>query len=162
LDDLEEGQIDQPDTGRRYETYELPLNKRKWGNMKGRIIIDKLTNKINEINWKERRRKKRENKITTITNKPCRERDTQRVMGGENGPIRNYVTRVTQQQEELRVRAILKNIKTHEQLDKVTGEMGVPVNKNNKGHAVYLNRYHATIMVFRREHVEKLLNMEEN
>jgi hypothetical protein len=27
LDDLEKGQIGQPDTGRRYETYELSLNK---------------------------------------------------------------------------------------------------------------------------------------
>jgi hypothetical protein len=44
----------------------------------------------------------------------------------------------------------------------VAGEMGVLINKNDKGYAVYLNRYQAMLVLFQREHVEKLINMKEN
>jgi hypothetical protein len=65
LEDMEDGQTDHEDVAnKRYVEYTLQTNKRRWGNIKGRVKIDIKTNKITDIKWegkKKRRKRKKEN-----------------------------------------------------------------------------------------------------
>jgi hypothetical protein len=76
---------------------------------------------------------------------------------GNTETAQNYVTKISRVQERLRVRVILKNVYTPEQLEKAVGIAGVPINKQDKGHVLLFNRGHAQLVLWREDHVDKLI-----